>query len=73
MSQTSEMPDRAGVPVSALPRSPPRAESGQAIIVMVGAILLSVALVATIVDGGNVLAQQRVTQNGADATAEAGR
>ena len=48
------------------------AQSGQAIIVMVGAILLAVALVATIVDGGNVLAQQRVTQNGADATAEAG-
>jgi hypothetical protein len=48
------------------------AESGQAIIVMVGAILLAVALVATIVDGGNVLAQQRVTQNGVDAAAEAG-
>ena len=48
------------------------AESGQAIIVMVGAILLAVALVATIVDGGNVFAQQRVTQNGSDAAAEAG-
>ena len=47
-------------------------ESGQAIVVMVGAILLSVALVATIVDGGNVFAQQRVTQNGVDAAAEAG-
>ncbi len=47
-------------------------ESGQAIVVMVGAILLSVAMVATIVDGGNVLAMQRITQNGADATAEAG-
>jgi putative Flp pilus-assembly TadE/G-like protein len=49
-----------------------RSESGQAIVVMVGAILLSVALVATIVDGGNVFAQQRVTQNGVDAAAEAG-
>jgi hypothetical protein len=39
---------------------------------MVGAILLAVALVATIVDGGNVFAQQRVTQNGVDAAAEAG-
>jgi Flp pilus assembly protein TadG len=47
-------------------------ESGQAIIVMVGAIVLAVVLVATIVDGGNVFAQQRVTQNGVDATAEAG-
>ena len=49
-----------------------RRESGQAIVVMVGAILLAVALVATIVDGGNVFAQQRVTQNGVDAAAEAG-
>ncbi|MEO8273127.1 MAG: hypothetical protein ABI620_03595 [Chloroflexota bacterium] len=47
-------------------------ESGQAIVVMLGAILLAIALVATIVDGGNVLAQQRVAQNGVDATAEAG-
>jgi hypothetical protein len=47
-------------------------ESGQAIVVMVGAILLAVVMVATIVDGGNVLAQQRVAQNGADAAAEAG-
>ena len=47
-------------------------ESGQAIVVMIGAILLAIVMVATIVDGGNVLAQQRVTQNGVDATAEAG-
>ena len=49
-----------------------KGESGQAIVVMLGAILLAVVLVATIVDGGNVLAQQRVAQNGVDATAEAG-
>ncbi|HEY4227551.1 MAG TPA: pilus assembly protein TadG-related protein [Candidatus Limnocylindrales bacterium] len=49
-----------------------RAQSGQAIVVMVGAILLAVAMVATIIDGGNVLAQQRVAQNGVDAAAEAG-
>ncbi len=47
-------------------------EAGQAIVVMVGAILLSVVMVATIVDGGNIFAMQRVTQNGVDATAEAG-
>ena len=47
-------------------------EAGQAIVVMIGAILLAVAMVATIVDGGNVLAMQRITQNGVDATAEAG-
>lgn len=46
--------------------------AGQAIVIMIGAILVTVAMVATIVDGGNVFAQQRVTQNGADATAEAG-
>ena len=46
--------------------------AGQAIVVMVGAILLAVVVVATIVDGGNVYAMQRVTQNGVDATAEAG-
>ena len=39
---------------------------------MVVAIVVALAMVGTIVDGGNVLAQQRVTQNGADATAEAG-
>jgi hypothetical protein len=47
-------------------------QSGQAIVVMVGAILLAVALLAIIVDGGNVFAQQRVTQNGTDAAAESG-
>lgn len=54
------------------PGSRTASESGQAIVVMVGAILLAIAMVATIVDGGNVLAQQRVAQNGADAAAEAG-
>jgi hypothetical protein len=49
-----------------------QSEAGQAIVVMIGAILVTIAMVGTIVDGGNVLAQQRVTQNGADATAEAG-
>ena len=68
--------DRAGVPVTRsrlgdVARAR-RRETGQAIVVMVVAILLALAMVATIVDGGNVLAQQRVAQNGADATAEAG-
>ena len=39
---------------------------------MVGVMLLSMALLAVIVDGGNVLTQQRVAQTGADSTAEAG-
>jgi hypothetical protein len=49
-----------------------RRETGQAIVIMVVAIVLALAMVGTIVDGGNVLAQQRITQNGADATAESG-
>lgn len=58
--------------ITRLRRAQRNPESGQAIVVMIGAILLAIAMVATIVDGGNVLAQQRVAQNGADATAEAG-
>jgi hypothetical protein len=47
-------------------------ESGQALVIMVAVMLLSMALLAVIVDGGNVLTQQRVAQTGADSTAEAG-
>jgi hypothetical protein len=47
-------------------------ESGQAFVLMVGVILAAVAMVGLIVDGGNVMSQQRVTQSGSDATAEAG-
>jgi Putative Flp pilus-assembly TadE/G-like len=46
--------------------------SGQALVVMLGVVLVALALLAFIVDGGNVLAQQRIAQNGADASAEAG-
>lgn len=52
-----------------LPR--PR-EAGQALVVMVGVMLLSIAMLAVIVDGGNVVTQQRVAQTGADSTSEAG-
>jgi hypothetical protein len=47
-------------------------ESGQALVVMVGVMLVSMAVLAVIVDGGNVMTQQRVAQAGADSTAEAG-
>jgi hypothetical protein len=47
-------------------------EAGQALVVMVGVMLLSIALLALIVDGGNVMTQQRATQTGSDSTAEAG-
>jgi hypothetical protein len=47
-------------------------ERGQALVLMVGVILVSVALLALIVDGGNVVSQQRVSQTGSDSAAEAG-
>lgn len=49
-----------------------RGQSGQALVLMVGVLLASIALLALIIDGGNVFAQQRVTQNGSDGAAEAG-
>jgi hypothetical protein len=39
---------------------------------MVGVMLLSMAMLAVIVDGGNVLVQQRASQSSSDSTAEAG-
>ena len=48
------------------------AEGGQALVVMVGVMLVSMAVLAVIIDGGNVMTQQRVAQAGADSTAEAG-
>ena len=47
-------------------------EDGQALVIMVGVMLLSMVLLAVIVDGGNVLTQQRITQIGTDSTSEAG-
>ena len=49
-----------------------RREGGQALVVMVGVMLLSIAMLAVIIDGGNVATQQRITQTGADSIAEAG-
>jgi len=45
---------------------------GQVLVIFVGGFLALIAGVALVVDGGNALAQQRGTQNGADAAAEAG-
>ncbi len=47
-------------------------EAGQAIVVMLGVILLAVALLAVTVDGGNVVSQQRIVQVGSDSTATSG-
>jgi hypothetical protein len=56
--------------VRSMRRSP--AEAGQALVVMVGVMLLSIVLLAVIIDGGNVVTQQRLVQAGSDGTAEAG-
>jgi hypothetical protein len=59
--------------MSATVRSPHRRprEAGQALLVMVGVMLVSIAVLAVIIDGGNVFTQQRMTQTGSDSTAEA--
>lgn len=49
-----------------------RSQSGQALVVMAVSILAIVAGVGLIIDGGNAWAQQRMTQAGDDAAAEAG-
>jgi hypothetical protein len=56
----------------ATPRTSSRTARGQALVVMVGVMLLSIAMLAVIIDGGNVMTQQRATQTGSDSTAEAG-
>jgi hypothetical protein len=47
-------------------------QRGQALVVMVGVMLLSIAMLAAIIDGGNVVTQRRAAQSAADSTAEAG-
>ncbi len=49
-----------------------RNQRGQAIVVVAVAILAIVAGVGLVIDGGNAWAQQRMTQDGNDAAAEAG-
>ena len=45
---------------------------GQVLAIFVGGILALIAGTAFVVDGGNAMAQQRATQNGADAASQAG-
>jgi hypothetical protein len=47
-------------------------QTGQALVIMVVSLLTIIAGVGVIVDGGNAWAQQRITQAGNDAAAEAG-
>jgi len=41
-------------------------------VLMVGGMVAMIAMIALIIDGGNAWSQQRIVQNGSDATAEAG-
>ena len=56
--------------------SPPTArqrdESGQAIVIFAGGLIAILAVLALVIDTGNVWANQRMVQNGSDAAAEAG-
>lgn len=49
-----------------------RRAAGQALPLLVGGLVGLMMMVSLIVDGGNVWAQQRIVQNGADAASEAG-
>jgi hypothetical protein len=49
-----------------------RRPRGQVLVIAVGGMFAVIALVALVVDGGNIWAQQRIVQNGADAAAESG-
>ena len=52
--------------------SRPPQERGQMIVLLAGGLIAFLVMVALIVDGGNAWAQQRQTQNGTDASAQAG-
>ena len=47
-------------------------QQGQVLVLAALSIVALLAMVGLIIDGGNAFAQQRITQNGADASAEAG-
>ena len=49
-----------------------RTERGQILVIVAAGMLVFLAMVALVIDGGNAWAQQRDTQNGTDAAAEAG-
>ena len=49
-----------------------RSAAGQALVLMVLALVAVVATVGLVIDGGNAWANQRIVQNGSDAAAEAG-
>jgi hypothetical protein len=54
------------------PRSHAPDERGQVLVIVAGAIVVLIAMVGLVIDGGYAWGQQRDTQNGADAAAKAG-
>ena len=85
VTSTTEMPMSAPVRTPPPPQSPiaeddPRmfmierhdGERGQVLAIFVGGLFALILGVAVVIDGGNAMAQQRSSQNGADAAAEAG-
>jgi len=56
----------------ASPHHSQRRGSGQVLPIAVVALLAMLGIAALVIDGGNAWAQQRITQNGADAASEAG-
>jgi hypothetical protein len=61
---------RIGRPIAAYRGQ--RDESGQAIVIFAGGLIAILAVLALVIDTGNVWANQRIVQNGSDAAAEAG-
>ena len=55
-----------------LRRTSPEREGGQVLALFAVGLLAIVAAVALVIDGGNAYANQRISQNGSDAAAEAG-
>jgi hypothetical protein len=49
-----------------------RRSGGQALVLLAGGMVALLAMVALVVDGGNAWSQQRIVQNGSDASAEGG-
>lgn len=49
-----------------------QSERGQVLVIVAAGMLAFIAMVALVIDGGHAWGQQRITQNGADAAAEAG-
>ena len=50
----------------------PASEAGQILVIVAAGMLVFIAMVALVIDGGHAWGQQRDTQNGTDAAAEAG-